>query len=325
MNYKFWLAPVTLSLVFATSAEAQTVITNAPYYPPSAFTSTSYSSTTTQSTESPPPIIYQNSLTTPPITNPSASLPGAPISPSSWGLPGLPSNSPAVLPGNSTTPQAPTLMQSIYPQGGAQPGTPQQQQPQPAYLSQQQQQPGGTFNFTPLPYEVIEPPKHYLPGIATIKDKRWITTDFLYNLSSNIGVKVEILKPQGQYIPLSESLLAQRISDLFQSSNITPSVVAMNCQPPLPMFYVSIMAYPCDRRIVGFVSAQLYEQAKPQRIEVDLNGVWQTITWERQAMVAAATNDFAHEVNEVLSQMVESFTGKFKYYHPVAERKCFPE
>ncbi len=325
MKHKLWLTPVALAMLAASQVDSQAVIQNYPTYPSNTSTTT-YSTSNVQPAETPPPIIYQNSLTAPPIINPSASLPGAPLTTPS-GLPGLPTSSQAVLPGNSTTPQPPTLLQTLYPQGNTQP-TVNPNQPQPAYLSQQQQVPGipgPALNFTPKPYEVIAPPESYLPGIATIKNKRWVVTDFLYNLTNNIEVKVEILKPKDQYIPLSENLLAQQVSDLFQKVNITPSAVQMNCRPPLPIFYVLIMAYPCDKRIVGFISAQLYEEAKPVRIDLDLNGVWQTITWERQAMVASAPGDFAQEVNEVVTQMVVSFTDKFKYYHPADERKCFPE
>ena len=136
-------------------------------------------------------------------------------------------------------------------------------------------------------------------------------------MTPHIGIEVEIIKPQGKYVPLSEGQLKQRIASLFQDADIDPVAIQMNCQPPLPMLYVLIMAYPCDKRIVGFISAQLYEEAKPMRIDMDLNGVWQTITWERQALVAAADKDFTQEVQETVTEMIISFTDRFKYYHPV--------
>src|SRR5262249_55362904 len=98
----------------------------------------------------------------------------------------------------------------------------------------------------------------------------------------------------------------------------------LDCSPPLPMFYVLIMAYPCDKRCVGFVSAQLYEVAKPERIDIDLNGVWQTITWERQALVASSCDDFANEVGMTIDEIAAAFADRFQFYHRVEERLCFP-
>jgi hypothetical protein len=312
MKFKLGLLPL-LPLMMAANGHAQTVVQSYPTYP-STQTYTSYPSTqATTSTQTYPPITYQNSLTAPPVTNPATSLPGQP-STISTGLPGQPTSSQSTLPGNSTTPTSPSLLQSLYPQ----PAVP----PSP---NAPVQAPSPGLKFNPKPFENISGPESYLPGIATIKDKKWVVTDFLYNLTPNIGVKVEIIKPQGKYIPLSEGQLEQRIANLFQDADIDPVAIQMNCQPPLPMLYVLIMAYPCDKRIVGFISAQLYEEAKPMRIDMDLNGVWQTITWERQALVVAADKDFTQEVHETVTDMIVSFTERFKYYHPVDERECFPK
>jgi len=259
----------------------------------------------------PAPIIYQNSLTTPQINNPSSTLPGAPTS-TTFGLPGLPSNAQAVLPGNSTTPTGPSLLQQLY----QQPAMPNAQFQPPQQTS--------SLQFQPIPYETIAPPESYLPGIATIKDKKWMVSDYLYNLSPNIGIKVEIIKPEKKYIPLSADMLEKRVVGIFEESQINPYPLLINCQPPLPMFYVLVMVYPCEQRCIGFVTAQLYEIAKPERIDIDLNGVWQTITWERQALVASTCEDFAQEVGNTLDDIAYAFTNRYNYYHPVLERPCYP-
>lgn len=321
MKFKLGFLPLLPVMMMTAEGNAQTVVQNYSTYPTTQTytsypSSQSYSSTQAYPSESYstyPTVTYQNSLTTPPITNPANTLPGM-SSTTTTGLPGQPTSSQSVLPGNSTTPTTPTLLQSLYPQSAM-----------PPPPNGPVQGPGPGLKFNPRPFENISGPDSYLPGIATIKDKKWVVTDFLYNLTPNIGIKVEILKPQGKYIPLSEGQLEQRIANLFQDAYIEPQAVQMNCQPPLPMLYVLIMAYPCDKRIVGFISAQLYEEAKPVRIDMDLNGVWQTITWERQALVTASDKDFTQEVHETLTEMILSFTERFKYYHPADERECFPK
>jgi hypothetical protein len=296
MKYKQWFSQLVPLLIISARLNAQAQVNS--------------------QSSSLPPITYQNSLTAPPVINPSTSLPGAPTT-SSSGLPGSPTNESSGLPGLPMSSSTGSLLQTLYPQPANPPTS------QPSYGSSKAASPGLKFN--PKPYETPALPDSYLPGIATIKDGKWVVSDFLYNLTPNIGIKIEIIKPNGQYVPLSEKLLEQVVTNVFQDANIAPSAIQVNCQPPLPLFYVLVMAYPADKRIIGFISAQLYEEAKPIRIDMDLNGVWQTITWERQALVASATEEFTQEIHETLKEMVLSFTNRYKYYHPKDERSCFPK
>ena len=259
-----------------------------------------------------PQVIYQNPVTTPPINNPANTLPGAPTS-SSFSLPGLPSSDQSSLPGQPAY-TTPSLLQELYPIP-SQPTA--QNQPQPLNT------PSSSLLLQPVPYETIAPPTTYLPGIATIKDKQWMVSDYLYNLPPNIGIKVEVIKPGGKYIPLAAERAENRIAEIFQEAQINPPLI-YECQPPLPMFYVLVMVYPCDRRCVAFVTAQLYEIAKPARIDIDLNGVWQAVTWERQTLVASSCEDFAHEVMAAIEDIVYAFTNRFNFYHPPLERPCYP-
>lgn len=258
-----------------------------------------------------PPVIYQNPLTTPPLINPSSTLPGAPTL-TSFGLPGQPSSEQGVLPGNSTTPSGPSLLQQIY----QQPAMPTAQYQPPAQAP--------ILQYQPVPFEAIEPPFTYLPGLATIKDKRWMISDYLYNLAPNIGIKVEVIKPDKRYIPLSSDALERQLTSVFEQAQINTNPILTDCRPPLPMFYVLVMVYPCDRRLVGFISAQLFEVARPQRVDIDLNGVWQVVTWERQSMVSSNWEDFAHEVWAAIEDISNAFTNTYSYYHRIPERPCFP-
>jgi hypothetical protein len=260
-----------------------------------------------------PQVVYENSVAVPPITNPSGALPGAAQPSASFGLPGQPSPTQAVLPGNASTPTGPTLLQQTY-----------QQPALPNVPSQPGAQAPAPFAYQATPFESIAPPDSYLPGLATINEKKWMVSDYLYNLSSNIGIKVDVLKPEKKYIPLSSDMLQKRVAGVFEEAKINTNALLVNCQPPLPMFYVLVMVYPCEKRCVGFVTAQLYEIAKPERVDLELNGVWQTVTWERQALVASAWDDFAEEVAKALEEIASAFTSKYTYYHPPLERPCYP-
>ena len=178
--------------------------------------------------------------------------------------------------------------------------------------------------IVPVPaYAQVNPPDTWSPGLATIKDGKWSVTDFLYNLSPNIGVKVQVVKPEYRYIPLSDVLLERKVASQFQDAFLTPTAIAQPCEPPLPVYNVTVMAYPCERRCVGVVTAQLFEVARPDRIDEDLSGVWQVVTWERQELVASSCDDFAQEIEGTIRGMTEAFIAQYNHYNPIPERKCF--
>lgn len=210
--------------------------------------------------------------------------------------------------------QAPILNQ-LYPQ----PANPQVVAPGPML------RPGAPLQLSARPFQFINPPLAMTPGLATIRDGNWVVSDFFYNLPFTIGLKVEILRPAGNhYIPLSETLITKRLTDILANVGISTLFGSLPCEPPLPFLNVIIMAYPCDRRCIGFITVQLLEPGQPRRIDIDLNGVWQVVTWERQLLVASSCDDFSHEVGEMLDVIVSDFTNRFHYYHPADVRPCFP-
>lgn len=230
------------------------------------------------------------------------------------GTPGFQTNSSQMLaPVTAPTSASQSLLPQLYPQPA---------KPKPIAETPTGEQPA--LVTREIPYETIAPPESYLPGLMTIRDRRWTTTDYFYNLPINIGVRVEVIKPQGRYMPISDKQIEKRVTGVFEDAGIDTVANILDCSPPLPVFQVIVMAYPCDRRCVGVITAQLFEEAKPARIDVDLNGVWQAITWERQALVATTCEEFAHEVGETVEQMAGAFADRFSYYHLPEEKPCFP-
>lgn len=209
--------------------------------------------------------------------------------------------------------------------GGAAPAI-QQIYPQPAF-------PGAPIGGQPhvapqlvirqLPLEFVQPLERYTPGLATIKDGRWSVSDMFYNLPPNIAVKVNIVKPQNQYTPISETQIEKQIREIFTRHFIFPDALAIPCQPASPVFQVTLLVYPCDRRCVGAVTAQLYETAHPKRMDAPINGVWQVISWQRQAVVASACEEFEQEIAKTVAGMATEFGRIFQYYHQIAHRPCF--
>jgi hypothetical protein len=252
----------------------------------------------------------------------------------------IPPTTPTPSAGGYPTTYGSALYPQLSPQNAAPPGSPQaaainaaplqQAYPQPAQVtgntqgsSTLQTPKGQGLQIRSFPLQDVAPPDILTPGFSTIKEGKWVVHDFFYNLTPYIGVKVELLKPNDRHIPLDPIALENMIKGMFQSGNIVPDALVIPCQPPAPLFHVLIMAYPCDNRYVGFVTAHLYELGKVERIAEDFNGLWQVITWERQALVTSNYEGFSQEINNILVSITDSFVKKFSYYHPVEERPCF--
>jgi hypothetical protein len=71
------------------------------------------------------------------------------------------------------------------------------------------------------------------------------------------------------------------------------------------------------------VTAQLVERGRPERLQLDVNGIWQIITWERQTLVASNCEDFANQISSAVQEMTTAFANRFAYYHPRPEIPCF--
>lgn len=175
-----------------------------------------------------------------------------------------------------------------------------------------------------FPLQVVAPEEKYAPGLATIKNGRWVVNHVFYNLSPYIGVKVELIKPEDRYTPLSDKQLDEIVRRVFSESRLsTEGFIPPPCSPVLPMFYVVVMAYPCERSCIAMVTAQLYENAKPRRVDFDINGVWQMISWEQQALVVSACEDFEQEVGQTIEKMAREFGQSFMAANPLDETPCF--
>ncbi len=179
------------------------------------------------------------------------------------------------------------------------------------------------FVFKPLPVQNVKPAEIITPGFATIKKGIWTVHDFFYNLPAEIGVKVEIVKPTEKYIPLNGLTLETQIKRIFSEANIGADIPITSCQPPLPLYHLLIMTQVYGNRCLGFLTMQLYEAAKPLRIEEDFNGIWQVVTWEKQILVASHVDDFSDQVSQAVEEITKDFTARYQYYHPVLEQPCF--
>lgn len=227
-------------------------------------------------------------------------------------------------PGNDTSliPTATQLLDQVYPPPPRQQSAQTTTTPTTATKPETPKKP---LKIHPWSDESVRPLESWLPGIATIKDNKWIVGDYFYNLSSDISVRIDVVHPRNTSIPVTEGAIDKLVRGMLEETNIRPEAQKAQCQPALPTLYILVMAYPCDRVCVGFVSMQLFEKGQPARIDIDLDGVWQVITWARQGLVVAECEDFSKEVLGQIEEILGSFLKTYRFYHaPEPTRHCFP-
>ncbi len=223
--------------------------------------------------------------------------------------------------GQTSVPASGTLLQQIYPQPAA--TTPLTTTTTAGTTTYNATPTPAPFNIPQISLESVGPPEVITPGLATINKGKWVTADFFYNLPLNIGVKVEVIRPQNKYVPISGDLIERQIKDLFQQNNITPEPQEYDCEPPSPIYHVLIMAYPCENRMVGFLTIQLLELGRPKRIDEDLNGIWQVVTWQRQELIASNYDEFTQQITGSIKSITQRFIDTYNLYHPIDQEPCF--
>lgn len=64
-----------------------------------------------------------------------------------------------------------------------------------------------------------------MPGIATFRGADWVGSEDLYNLSTDIGLFVEIIQPAGQPFAISEANIQERVASILKSSGLTAHMI----------------------------------------------------------------------------------------------------
>lgn len=210
--------------------------------------------------------------------------------------------------------------------------------PRPS-TGQTAQQPGGNepaLNkpkpFTPAPIHVapiVQNPENQTPdsgrteiytepGITGVRDGKWVGSDNLFNLSPDLGLAVDIIAPVGKTIPLDKEEIVSSVTNIFSKSNITPHTTFSSRKAPTPFFNIIIMVYPVPQGYVAFVSTRLFEDAILQRTDLG-NGInWQVITWERETLIVAGSDDLKNAIQKSVTELSQEFVDRFKHFESLA-------
>lgn len=190
----------------------------------------------------------------------------------------------------------------------------------PSALPSQPQKPAPEEKPTPLP--PIPLPKlvslvanYFHPGSIVYTERGgWLGTDNLLNLSNNIGIYVEILKPEKDALNFSSASLKSKVESIFTEAKISTVILGTDKSPPLPFYHVKIFLYPIAGGYIAFCEVRLFESVNLKRIILTPNMAYQAITWQRQTLLVNTTDKILGDIEKQVVDNTKDFVDIFKYY-----------
>ncbi|MBA3238929.1 MAG: hypothetical protein H0T62_11370 [Parachlamydiaceae bacterium] len=173
---------------------------------------------------------------------------------------------------------------------------------------------GGLIAERPRPVGHFEEPTYLFPGLVRFSIDRWVGSDYLYDLPSNIGVVVELVVPQELAGVFSTDRIRDEVNTIFSNIGITPLSEAIGEQPPLPFFHLVAFIVPVEGSYVLSLSGRLFENVTLPRINFQLSGTWQAITWEKQAIIVSSKNQLSDQLYGTAKEIAVLFAGKVLHF-----------
>lgn len=170
-----------------------------------------------------------------------------------------------------------------------------------------------------LPDQIPKSLDYFHPGILVFKDGTWQGSDYLLNLSQNIGVYISILKPQNETLEITEEQIKKSVEEVFAKANIKPFTLAYEHQAPFPAFEVEILVYPIEKGYTACCNGRLFESVTLPRITLDEGMVFEAITWEKRSLIVGPQAKFAEQLLANVKEIAEAFTERFQAHEKMTK------
>lgn len=155
---------------------------------------------------------------------------------------------------------------------------------------------------------------YFHPGILVLRKGFWEGSDHLYNLTNNIGVYVNIIKPDELQLEFNSESIKKIVVNIFDKVDINPVSRVPANQPALPSFEVEILIYPIERGFVASVSGSLFESVTLERVKLDEDMVFQAITWAKETLIVGPKGKFNDQLFNAVSDIANSFADRYETY-----------
>ncbi len=155
------------------------------------------------------------------------------------------------------------------------------------------------------------------PGIIAQRSGVWVGSDHLYNLTDRIPVDVEIFKPDSVVVTVTETMIKNRIEEIFKKANIIPTSSEKPGQPPLPFFHALVIVYPIQGGFVAFTEGRVFEKVNLDRIRLDEQTAMQAITWESQNLIIAPQAELDVQIGKSIDEIANTFVERYRFYENI--------
>lgn len=149
------------------------------------------------------------------------------------------------------------------------------------------------------------------PGVVIAKGGSWQGGDHLINLSKEIAIQVNIVKPEESALLLEKTGLEKIVMESFSGVGISRLTQGEEGKPPLPFFSLFILAYPTPGGYAAVCMGRLFEEITLKRISLDRGSTFQAVTWEQVNLIVGPKEGFEKQVEATINAIATNFTSRF--------------
>lgn len=157
-------------------------------------------------------------------------------------------------------------------------------------------------------------PTYLYPGLVRQSQGQWVGSDYLFNMSTSIGVVVEIVTPTDLPYVINSDEIKNIVSEVFANGGINPYAESFLEQPPLPFFHMIILLAKLEDGYVFSISGRFFEGVKIARLNFKTPGTSQAITWEKQELITTSSNRLAEMLSSSARDIANLFIQRINYF-----------
>ncbi|MEI8366520.1 MAG: hypothetical protein WCF65_08920 [Parachlamydiaceae bacterium] len=154
-----------------------------------------------------------------------------------------------------------------------------------------------------------------MPGVVGWQNGKWVGSDFLGYLTTDISIDVEILKTTKVMSSIQKEELESLVVALFKKEGLNPQADVKE-GPPLPFLHILLTIYPTDKdRYVIICAPRLFEHIQVIRKDFVPAGFWQGITWESLQMDLVSSAQLDAQMKAAVEKAATTFITRYWQYN----------
>lgn len=154
------------------------------------------------------------------------------------------------------------------------------------------------------------------PGIVFFKNGKWLGSDYLLNLSSDLKIIAEIVKSQNnESLPLQENALANIVSARLKQAGLNPSDTILTNQLVTPFLHVLVLVQNIEK--AGYAVSchlSLFEVVKLERVTLTDEVSFQAITWDKETLLLVPVGQAVSLIEKAVGDLTDEFIKRFEFF-----------